>query len=223
MLENVSVIAFDIDGTLYPSWALNVRAVTYFLRNLKFFLSFNKVRRQLHKTAPVADFYEYQARLLAIELDCSVQKAKEDIQRIVYDGLKPVFERIKPFSYVRELFQKLKDAGYRLAILSDFPPSQKGSMWGLLPYCEVVLGTEEIGALKPSKYPFGIMARVLNVAESEILYVGNSVRYDVIGARNAGLKCAYLLSWWRRIFRLKHPEADISFANYRQFAKIVIQ
>ncbi|MBQ6781513.1 MAG: HAD family hydrolase [Treponema sp.] len=223
MLENISVIAFDIDGTLYPSWALNVRIVVYFLRNLRFFLSFNKVRKQLHKTAPVADFYEYQARLLAIELDCSVQNAKSMIQQIVYDGLKPVFERIKPFKYVRDAFQRLKDSGYRLAILSDFPPSQKGEMWGLLPYCDAVLGAEEIGALKPSKYPFGILARVLNVAETEILYVGNSVRYDVIGARNAGLKSAYLLPWWRKFLHLKHPNADISFSNYRQFAKIVIQ
>ena len=223
MLKNVSVIAFDIDGTLYHPWALNFRAAGYFLRNMKFFLSFNRVRNVMHRTGPLPDFYEYQARLLADRLHCPSQDAKERIQRIVYDGLKPIFARIKPFPYVRECFERLKAAGYRLALLSDFPPSQKGDTWGLLPYCELVMGTEEIGALKPSKYPFGVMAKKLGVDLSQILYVGNSVRYDVKGAKNAGMKAAYLLSGWRKFFHIKQPIADISFTDYRQFADIVIQ
>lgn len=223
MLENISVIAFDIDGTLYHPLALYARAMGYFLRHLKFFLSFNKVRKILHRTAPLPDFYEYQARLLAEELDCPIQEAKDDIQRIVYDGLRPIFAKIKAFGYVRECFERLRNAGYRLALLSDFPPSQKGDTWGLLPYCELVLGSEEIGALKPSKYPFGVMAQALGVELSQILYVGNSVRYDVNGAKNAGMKTAYLLSGWRKVFHKSLPEADISFSNYRQFTDIVIQ
>ena len=223
MLENISVIAFDIDGTLYHPWALNLRAAGYFLRHLKFFLCFNSVRHIMHETAPLPDFYEYQARLLAGKMKCPAEKAKKDIQRIVYDGLKPIFAKIKPFPYVKECFERLKAAGYRLALLSDFPPSQKGDTWGLLPYCELVMGSEEIGALKPSKYPFGVMAKKLGVELSQILYVGNSVRYDVKGAKNAGMKAAYLLSGWRKIFHKKHPVADISFADYRQFSDIVIQ
>ena len=117
----------------------------------------------------------------------------------------------------------MRAAGYRLALLSDFPPEQKGDVWGLIPYCELVLGSEKIGALKPSKYPFGVMAQALGVEFSQILYVGNSIRYDVKGAKNAGMKTAYLLSGWRKFFNKKLPEADISFANYRQFTDIVIQ
>ena len=223
MLADISVIAFDIDGTLYPSWALNVRLLPHVLRHFSFYLKFNTVRRRLHATAPLADFYEYQARLLADELHCAPEVARRRIQDIVYDGLKPFFERrIKPFRHVRETFARLKESGYRIALLSDFPPSQKGDLWGLLPYCDVVLGSEEIGALKPSKYPFGVLARELGVPEERILYVGNSVRYDVAGANNAGMKSAYLLPFWRRILHLKHPKADISFATYRQFLQIVL-
>ena len=224
MLTDISVVAFDIDGTLYPSWALNVRIVGYVLRHLKFYWSYNKVRKVLHNSAPLADFYEYQARLLAEDLLCTPEEAKVLIQDIVYDGLKPYFEHsIKPFAYVRETFASLKEKGYRIAILSDFPPAQKGDLWGLLPYCDAVLGTEELGALKPSKYPFGMLAKKLGVPESAILYVGNSVRYDVLGANNAGMKSAYLLPWWRKILHRKHPKADISFATYRQFLQIVLQ
>lgn len=223
MLAGISVIAFDIDGTLYPSYRLNIRVALYCLRHIGFFLRYNKVRKQLHRTAPLPDLYEYQARLLARELGCTVEAAKADIQRIVYDGLKRHFEHIKPFRGMRETVAALKAAGYRIAILSDFPPEQKGELWGIIPYCELILGTEDLGALKPSKYPFGIMAQALNVPLESILYVGNSVRYDVKGANNAGMKCAYLLPLWRRLLRRPLASADICFSNYRQLQDMLVK
>ncbi|MCR5725001.1 MAG: HAD family hydrolase [Treponema sp.] len=223
MLNGISVIAFDIDGTLYPSWALYLRVVPYFLANLRFFLHYNKVRKQLHHTAPLPDFYEYQGRLLAKELDCTVDEAKEKINRIVYDGLRPYFTKLKPFSGMQDAIRNMKAAGYRIAILSDFPPAQKGNIWGILSECELVLGSEELGALKPSKYPFGVMAQLLKTEPEHILYVGNSKRCDVRGANNAGMKSAFLLPLWRRVLHRPFPEADISFGSYRQLQDIVLQ
>ena len=86
----------------------------------------------------------------------------------------------------------------------------------------MILGSEEIGALKPSKYPFGIMANALELEPSQILYVGNSVKFDVRGAKNAGMKSAIIASPLKRIFSKKIKEADISFSNYRQFLNIVL-
>lgn len=223
MLENISVIAFDIDGTLYPSYRLYIKIIPYFLRNLSFFRHYNRVRKILHRTAPLPDFFEYQARLLAEETGCSVDEAKKNIKEIVYDGLKPYLERTKPFSHVRETIKAFKDAGYKIAILSDFPPEQKGSLWNILEYCDLVLGSESIGALKPSKYPFGILARAIGVNESDILYVGNSVKYDIMGAGNAGMKTAYKLPFWRTFLHRPLKIADINFSNYRQLKDIVLK
>ncbi len=223
MFKDVSVIAFDIDGTLYPAWRLNIRLAGYVLRHARFFLHYAKVRRIMHRTAPLPDFYEYQARLLAEELSSTVEDAKEKIQTIVYDGMLPYFQRVKPFKNVQKCFLALKDGGYRIALLSDFPPEQKGELWGLIPYCEMILGTEAIGALKPSKYPFGVMAMALNVEPEKILYVGNSKKYDVIGSNNAGMKSAVILPLWRRLFHRPIKEADFCFGNYRQFMDIVLQ
>lgn len=217
MLENIKAVAFDIDGTLYPSFSLYIRLIPYALKHFRFYIKYNKVRHIMHRTAPLPDFFEYQARLLAEETGSSSAEAKEMIQKIAYDGLKPYFERIKPFKHVLETFKTLHEKGYKIALLSDFPPSQKGNTWGVLPYCDLVLGTEEIGALKPSKYPFGIMAMALELEPSQILYVGNSVRFDVRGANNAGMKSAIIASRIKRIFSKKIKEADISFSDYRQF------
>ena len=222
MLDDIKAVAFDIDGTLYPSSSLFIRLVPYIIRHFRFYLHYNKVRRIMHKTAPLPDFYEYQARLMAEARGKSAAESRELIQKIAYDGLKPYFERIKPFKHVTDVFKTLHEKGYKIALLSDFPPNQKGEIWGIIPYCDVILGTEEIGALKPSKYPFGILANALELAPSQILYVGNSVKFDVRGANNAGMKSAIIASPLKRIFSKKIKEADISFSNYRQFLDIVL-
>ena len=223
-MKNCKVIAFDIDGTLYPSWIFYICVLPYFFAHFFFFLNYGKVRRILHRTAPLPDLFEYQARLLAERTGRTVAATKEKIRKIVYVGLKPYFRLVRPFPYVKEAFKRLYKAGYTLAILSDFPPEQKGDLWGLLSYCKVVLGSERLGALKPSVYPFGILAATLGVAPSEILYVGNSLHYDIEGAYNAGMKTAYLKSWWYGLFhRRSLVRPDISFRTYRQLLNIVLQ
>ncbi len=223
MLDGISAIAFDIDGTLYSSPRFYLRIIPYLIKNFSFYVKFNKVRKILHKTAPLPDFYEYQARLLAESTGWDVKDARQKIQAVVYDGFKPYFEKTKTFAGVKEAFIAIKNAGYKIALLSDFPPEQKGDMWGLLPLCDVVLGSEQIGALKPSVFPFGILAQKLSVKKEEILYVGNSIKYDVCGAKNAGMKSAYILPLWRRIFHRPLKLADINFSSYRQLSEIVIK
>ncbi len=223
MIEGIKVIAFDIDGTLYPAYRLNVRIVGHFFANALHFLHFGLIRRQLRRTAPLGDLFEYQARLLGERIKMSSGEAMKLLDDMAYTGLAKYFKTIKPFKDVPETFAKLKEAGYRLALLSDFPPEQKGDLWGLKPYCEKILSTEKIGALKPSKYPFGVLAMELGVKPEEILYVGNNVKYDVYGAKNAGMKTAYLEPLWRRILHRPLKAADISFGNYRQFQKIALE
>ena len=223
MLEGIKAVAFDIDGTLYPDWKLYLRIIPYFMRNLSFYSRFNRVRKILHRTAPLADFYEYQARLLGRMMGISREEAKIHIQTICYDGMMAYFRRIKPYPYVLECIRSFKAAGLKIGILSDFPPEQKGNIWGIRELCDVCIGSEESGALKPSKYPFGILSMKLGVEPGEILYVGNSVKYDVLGSRNAGMKSAYLLKGFKKIFNIKEKDADISFKNYRQLSDIVLQ
>ena len=221
-MKDVKAVAFDIDGTLYANWRLNVKIVSYFIKNLPFFLEYSKVRKILHRTAPLADFYEYQARLLAERMRISSEEAKNKIENIIYKGLGRFFPKIKPYPYLEELFSGLKASGFKIGILSDFPPSQKGDMWGLAKYCDVILGSESIGALKPSVYAFGLLAKELGVEAQSVLYVGNNISADIIGAHKAGMKTAYILPFWRKFFNLPLNIADISFKNYRQLKKIVL-
>ena len=223
MYKDIEAVAFDIDGTLYPSWKLYIRMPLYILSHIKLYLHFNKTRKKMHETAPLADFYEYQARMFAEFSKMKSPKARELIDRVCYDGLKKFFKKIKPYPYTYECIKAMKDAGLKIGILSDFPPEQKGDIWGIRNLCDVCIGSEESGALKPSIYPFGILERKLGVPAEKILYVGNSIRYDVEGAKKSGMKTAYILTGLKKILNKKLEQSDISFRNYRELQQIVLE
>ncbi|MFW5643352.1 MAG: HAD family hydrolase, partial [Alkalispirochaeta sp.] len=51
---------------------------------------------------------------------------------------------------------------------------------------------EETGYLKPNPEPFLRLIEELGVPAGEILYVGNSYRYDIEGARAVGMVTAHI-------------------------------
>jgi HAD superfamily hydrolase (TIGR01549 family) len=222
-LGEIEAVGFDIDGTLYKQWRLHVRMAFHFFRYNQFFLHYGLVRNEMHRMDTLENFFDVQAEQLAKRIHCSAEEAKKRLQEIVYDGLKGYFRTIPCCKYVPETFRAFHDAGLKIAVLSDFPPEQKGDLWGLRKYCDVILGSEDIGALKPSPYPFKVMAQKLGVAPEHILYVGNSIKYDIRGSKSAGMKAAYFESFWRRLFHRPLKGADISFNDYRQLQRIVLQ
>ena len=228
-IPDIEAVAFDIDGTLYPSWKLTVHLIPFFIRNIRFMEAFRKARRLLHKHSTMdpdtalPDFFALQSELLASYLNTNPSAMRAFLDEEVYTGWQRIFHKISPYPFAYEAVKQLKAAGFKIGILSDFPPEQKGDLWGCKHLFDCILGSETCGALKPSAYPFGILQRTLGVPAERILYVGNNIRSDVKGARNAGMKTAYLTPLWRRILHKKPREADICFKNYRQLCKIVLQ
>jgi putative hydrolase of the HAD superfamily len=161
-------------------------------------------------------FFQEQAERLAAVSGQTASQALEQIETIVYQGLSPFFKKITPYPFAKETIEAFHAAGLKIGLLSDFPPEQKGDVWGIAPLCEVMLGSEKLGALKPSPVVFEALRDALGVAAKEILYVGNSLRADIFGARNAGMKTAWLS-------KKSAPEADFSFTSYRQLKNFVLQ
>ena len=219
-LSNIKAVAFDIDGTLYRAWKLNFRMSLYFLPHCFFFLKYGLVRTTMRKTPRVPDFMETQGEYMAKRLHCSTAEAKEKLNKIVYKGLAKFFTNIKPCKGAVEFVRNLKDAGYKIGILSDFPPEQKGDIWGIRDICDVVLGAEDTGALKPSAVPFQELSEKLGVTPEEILFVGNSHKYDVMGSKGAGMKAAWIITPFQKFFGKKSENAEITFCHYSELNKI---
>jgi len=234
MLSGISAVAFDLDGTLYPNYSLNLRLLPFLFRHWRFMLAFGRARNIIRReqaahTAQAAptlmppssgiDFYERQARLVADQLKAQKEEIRERIDRIIYRGWESFFLKIKPFPHVREFLGELKAAGMKLGLLSDFPPDTKLEYLGLSGIWDTVLCTESIGALKPAALPFEELADSLGRPPEQILYVGNSSRYDVEGAKRAGMKAALLNAGFPVITGIK---ADFTFRNYRQLRNYML-
>ncbi|PIE97676.1 MAG: phosphoglycolate phosphatase [Treponema sp.] len=228
IVKEIKAVAFDIDGTLYPNRRFFIAILPFILKNFRLMNAFRIVRHELRKLAEdtlIEDFYQKQAELMikhtGIPDDANYIKA--EIANKIYKGWAPLFQKIKPYKNVFETIQCLKQSGLKIALLSDFPIEQKGDVWGILPLCDCSLSSEETGALKPSPVPFKALAEKLELPAENILYVGNSVEYDVTGAANYGMKTAYICSKFKRAFTSKNKYSDFRFSSYKELEKILLK
>jgi putative hydrolase of the HAD superfamily len=227
MQPNLGAVAFDLDGTLYPNYRLNIRLVPFILRHFPLLLAFGRARNLLRgkgKTRepilPGEDFYTAQARLMAACLPKGDAAAlREQTFRLIYRRWERLFSRIKLYPHVRETLETLRRNGLKLALLSDFPPEEKLRRLNLTDPWDLVLCSEVLGSLKPDILPFHELARRLDMEPSRILYVGNSVSYDIRGAGAAGFKTALISP----LGRGRAAGADLVFFDYRKLTHFVLR
>ena len=154
--------------------------------------------------------------MLAKRLGVSPERARERINEEIHGTWESVLDRVPVYPHVRECVTGLREAGYPVAVTSDFPVERKLERLGLDDLFECRLWTEESGYLKPHPEPFVQLAACMGHSPEEILYVGNSYEYDVVGAKNVGMHAAHLS-------RKPHPDtvADVTFSDYRDLCRWV--
>jgi putative hydrolase of the HAD superfamily len=173
----------------------------------------------LYGTSVADKFYKRQAEHVAAQLRESPAAIKEKIQNDFYGTWQEHFKKIKPFPHVRQTIEKLRRRGFKTAVMSDFPIGNKLKFMHLDGLWDVELCTEELGALKPALKPFQELALALESPPEKILYVGNSVRCDITGAKDAGMRAALIR---------RHPGfsgtggADFIFRDYRQLEQYIL-
>ncbi len=93
------------------------------------------------------------------------------------------------FPEVGGALRRLKQAGYRLAVCSNFDARLNTVMAGLpeLEPIELRIISSEVGCRKPSPRFFEALVRATGCAPSEILFIGDDPVSDVAAARNSGL------------------------------------
>jgi putative hydrolase of the HAD superfamily len=219
-------IAFDLDGTLYPNYRLNIRIIPLIIqKEFPLLWAMGRARDRLRadpEAYPLTGFYETQARFMAEILKEAPDTVQEKTTTLIYRGWEPLFTRIALFPRIRETLDSFRKEGLKLGLLSDFPPEIKLANMGLSGYWDTVLCSETIGRLKPHPLPFLELARQMGTPPERILYVGDSVRYDIIGAKKVGMKAALVTR--SIIKKLRRPgNADFVFSDYRQLSKYVIR
>ena len=202
-------IGFDIDGTLYPNYQMFLCTASSFVKHPALVYYFSAIRKIIRKINYEGDFHLKQAELLAAEMKIDKIKAKNMIEKNLYQSWDKSFKFLKPYSYVGDFIRGLRAKGYKTAALSDFPIGRKLEYMKLDGIWDAALCSEDSGKLKPAPGPFLEMADRLGLPPKDILYIGNSYKYDIIGASSAGMRTAFL-------GKNGGLKADYVFQNYKQ-------
>ena len=125
---------------------------------------------------------------------------------------------------VKEGLDILKDAGLRLATLSNSPlkTSQVQLEYaGLTNYFESILSVDEIKKYKPSMEAYEYAAQTLNVNKNDIIMVA-AHGWDITGASHAGLHTCFIERKGQCVYPLA-PEPSITTYTISQAARQIIK
>ena len=115
--------------------------------------------------------------------------------------LKPIFAMARPDPQAVPLLEALRARGIKTAIVSNTPWGSPADAWraelirhGLLDKVDATVFCTDVGWRKPHRAPFDRALSLLDVAAADALFVGDDHRWDIVGARNAGLRPVLLES-----------------------------
>jgi len=209
-------VAFDIDGTLYPNVAMVWKSLPLFFANIPLIHGLNEVRKDIRHNPEKGDFHHIQARRLAKKLRISPEKAHALVESKVYTRWYRIFPKLSLYKGLVDTIESIRSWGLKTAVMSDFPIRNRLKDLGVGEGWDTVFSSEETGYLKPRCEPFLEIATRLQVLPKEVLYVGNSYGYDVIGAKGAGMLVAHLTKRNR-----SNSLADFNFSKYEDLKNYV--
>lgn len=219
----VRALTLDLDDTLWPIWPAIVRAeeaVHAWLgqhapRCAERYplVAMRALRERVARDHPhLAHDFSEQRRLSLLE---ALRESGEDpshadaAYEVFYAGRNQV-----------ELYPDVPDALARLAARFPIAALTNGNAdlqrIGLQPHFVFSLGAREHGAAKPDPGIFLAACERLGCAPHEVLHIGDDAELDVLGARGAGLRTAWIN---RTGSRWRHRHApDVSVTTLTELA-----
>ena len=210
LFSGIRAVAFDLDDTLYafetpggPNDAALRALAEYaapkigvtpdaFLDEVAASLRAQKERTGVDTPGYHSRCVRY-ARLLAIDF--------------VDRYWKELFARIRPAPGAVDLLRACRARGLRVGLgtnMTAIEQFRKMEVLGLLDLVDFVASSEEAGIEKPNPGLFDLVVEKARCARGEILFVGDNLQKDYLGATAAGLRAVWLQP--DAAARAGHPE-----------------
>ncbi len=195
--RDVRAVIFDLDGTLYDMKPLFKPMLTALL-----FPHMLRLPRYMsaRRTFMGHDFGNGESLLKKLASETARREGANDeteIRRWIDRQFYPAFCRVLPFFRksrpgLDETLRKLKNAGTKLGLISDFAriPERLQALGIDSTLFEHLVSTESEGCLKPCTRPFEKLAQSWNIANETILVVGD--RSDTDGEAATGLGMQFI-------------------------------
>ncbi len=200
MFDQVTVIAFDLDDTLWPCMPTIHRAEDTLYRWLK--RHFPRITERYGPEELVALRREFSAVEPRYAIDMTAMR-RDFLQHVGslhgYDGELLSRRGFEVFFHARQQVELYRDVlpvlrrlkkRFRLGAISNGNASVDHVGLGHL--IEHAVGAAEIQAAKPDPQIFHHLAGRFEVSPGEIVYVGDHPEYDVLGAIRAGYQAVWI-------------------------------
>lgn len=118
----------------------------------------------------------------------------KDLLKIYYEE---IYSHRKVYPEMIETLAALQKAGIPMGIVSNttnpgFMKDYERSILGLDPYFEFSIYSSEVPYRKPHPSIFQLALARLNLDPAEVLFVGDNLKADVVGAQSVGMPTAWL-------------------------------
>ena len=186
-------IAFDVNETLLDLSALEDPFKAAFSDGAARKEWFAELLKQAFVTTithAYADFSVLGRSALAV-VERKHQKELSEQQRT---GLLHAMQELPPHADVKEGFESLRSAGWRLVALTNSTQTVAEAQLayaGLRPYLDQVFSADSVRRLKPGREPYEMAARALGV-EPKALMLAAAHAWDIAGASKAGCTTAFV-------------------------------
>lgn len=227
----VKAVIFDIDNTLYSyedahavAWeALCAYARQELAMEAEEFLHRHNAAQTIVKErlgAPCAALHNRQLRYQVL-----LEEAGKELRHaIAMNELywRTLIAAARPTPGILECLRALRAAGYILGIGTDMTldyQMQKLVALNMLELFDFIVSSEEVNAEKPSKKLFDCCAGKAGAAPSECLFIGDSLKKDVLGAQDAGMAAI----WYCPDTKTAAAQPQIrSITHYDQLQQLLI-
>ena len=119
-----------------------------------------------------------------------------EVEAVVDIYSRAFVDRISPVDDALDTLQRLAGRGFALGILSNWPLAVSidrfAAAHGWLPFLRAVVVSERVGTIKPHPRIFRAAEAALGSGPGATLHVGDDWAADVVGARRAGWRAAYV-------------------------------
>lgn len=198
----IKAVIFDIDGTLIDSNDFHAEAWKKAFAEKGFDFSFEKIRSQIGKGADKL-LPEFFSKEQIDEFGDELSERRGEIFKEQY------LNRIKPFPQVRELFERIKADGKKIAVASSAKKDEVEEYEKIANIEDLVereTSTDDAEESKPEPDIFEATLKLLgNPKSSEVIVIGDTP-YDAEGATKARIQTIGVLCGG-------FPEADLKKAG----------
>ena len=223
---NINGILLDLDDTLVDSrssWKKGFQdTFKSFLSNNKhnfdleeIYFEYTKIVSKKHEMTNAQEWSDELAQAGLSEIIKKYLQIEINIENTWIIFEESWKKNIELFSETNEILNSLNKS-YKLGLVTNGLSEHqryKIEKFDLEKYFQCILISEEVGSQKPQREIFNLALQKLNLANNQIIHVGDNPSHDVIGANEAGIFSCWLKrpkNWYKEI---KDVEPNFIISN----------